>query len=86
MQGDLGLYAQRGHYQLIVREVQEDGVGKLAVEFEKLKQRLNAEGLFDEKRKKLLPICPRKIGIVTSPTGAALQDILVVILIKVVWL
>lgn len=76
LQGDLGLYAQRGHYQLIVREVQEDGVGKLAVEFEKLKQRLNAEGLFDEKRKKLLPICPRKIGIVTSPTGAALQDIL----------
>lgn len=76
LQGDLGLYAQRGHYQLIVREVQEDGVGKLAVEFEKLKQRLSAEGLFDEKRKKLLPICPRKIGIVTSPTGAALQDIL----------
>lgn len=76
IQGELSVYEQRGQYQLIVREVEEAGEGKLAIEFEKLKRKLKAEGLFDEARKRPIPKYPRRIGIVTSPSGAALQDIL----------
>lgn len=72
--GQVSVYAARGQYQLIVRAVQEDGVGRLQREFEALKKRLAAEGLFDRERKRKLPELPSVVGFVTSPTGAAVQD------------
>ena len=74
--GELNVYEVRGQYQLIVRVVVEDGVGRLQQEFEALKQRLSEEGLFDADRKKELPIMPATVGFITSPTGAAVQDFL----------
>jgi exodeoxyribonuclease VII large subunit len=70
------LYEATGRYQLIASAMEEAGKGSLQEQFEKLKARLAEEGLFDEARKKPLPLLPRKIGIVTSPTGAAIRDIL----------
>lgn len=72
--GEVSVYEARGQYQLIVRALVEDGVGRLQREFEALKRRLAAEGLFEESRKKRLPAMPATIGFVTSPTGAAVQD------------
>ncbi len=72
--GEVSVYEARGQYQLIVRAVLEDGVGRLQREFEALKQRLAEEGLFDAERKKSLPALPATIGFITSPTGAAVQD------------
>ncbi len=72
--GDVGVYEARGQYQLIVRTVVDDGVGALQREFEALKARLSAEGLFDPARKKAIPQMPGTVGFVTSPTGAAVQD------------
>ncbi len=72
----VGLYEPRGDYQLIVEQMEESGLGALQREFEALKARLAAEGLFDEARKRALPALPRRIGVVTSPTGAAIRDIL----------
>lgn len=72
--GELSVYAPRGTYQLIVRHVLKDGVGKLQREFERLKAQLLEEGLFDTERKKPIPQMPKAIGVITSPTGAALQD------------
>ena len=72
--GQISVYAARGQYQLILRAVVEDGVGRLQREFEALKRRLAEEGLFDPERKRALPELPAVVGIVTSPTGAALQD------------
>lgn len=77
--GRIGLYEVRGEYQLIVDEMEARGVGALLIAFEQLKARLDAEGLFDPRKKKSLPLLPQRLGIVTSPTGAALQDILKVI-------
>lgn len=74
--GSVGVYEQRGTYQLYVNEILPTGVGELYIQFERLKTRLRAEGLFAEERKRPLPSYPRHIGIVTSPTGAALRDIL----------
>jgi len=74
--GRVSVYEARGQYQLVVREVVEDGVGRLQQEFEALKRRLAAEGLFDAERKRALPALPRTIGFITSPTGAAVQDFL----------
>ncbi len=74
--GSLGVYEPRGDYQLIVDLMEPKGLGSLQLAFEQLKARLQAEGLFDSGRKKPLPMLPRCIGIVTSPTGAAIQDIL----------
>ena len=74
--GDLTVYEARGQYQLVVQLVQPKGVGALQARFEALKRKLQAEGLFDAARKKPLPPFPRTVGIVTSPTGAALQDML----------
>jgi exodeoxyribonuclease VII large subunit len=74
--GEVSVYEARGEYQLIVRAVLEDGVGRLQREFEALKARLAAEGLFARERKRALPSLPRTIGFVTSPTGAAVQDFL----------
>ncbi|MEN7972302.1 MAG: exodeoxyribonuclease VII large subunit [Verrucomicrobiota bacterium] len=70
------LYEANGRYQLIASEMEEAGKGSLQAQFEKLKAKLAAEGMFDESRKKPLPILPRKIGVVTSPTGAAIRDII----------
>lgn len=73
---EVSVYEPRGYYQLIVRVVVDHGQGRLQLELEKLKQRLAAEGLFDAGRKRPLPLLPSCIGLVTSPTGAALQDFL----------
>ena len=79
LQGDVTVYEARGQYQLIVRAVELQGVGALQVAFEKLKQKLAAEGLFAPERKRPLPKYPQRIGLVTSPTGAAIHDVLHVI-------
>ena len=73
-QGRVSVYEARGSYQLIVRSIQEDGVGRLQREFEALKRRLADEGLFERDRKRSLPVLPLRVGFVTSPTGAAVQD------------
>ncbi len=74
--GSIGLYDAGGSYQLYVTELILAGKGELYLAFERLKKKLQAEGLFDEVRKKPLPVFPRRVGIVTSPTGAAVRDIL----------
>ena len=74
--GRLGVYEARGEYQLYVEYLEPAGVGALQLAFEQLKQKLAAEGLFDLARKKPLPVLPRSIGVVTSPDGAAVRDIL----------
>jgi exodeoxyribonuclease VII large subunit len=79
LQGDVTVYEARGQYQLIVRAVELQGVGALQIAFEKLKQRLAAEGLFAPERKRPLPKYPQRIGLVTSPTGAAIRDVLHVV-------
>jgi exodeoxyribonuclease VII large subunit len=79
LQGDVTVYEARGQYQLIVRAVELQGVGALQVAFEKLKQKLTAEGLFAPERKRSLPKYPQRIGLVTSPTGAAIRDVLHVV-------
>ena len=74
--GRVSAFVRDGQYQIYVDEIVPDGVGSLYLAFEQLKQRLAAQGLFDEERKKPLPRYPERIGIVTSPTGAAIQDML----------
>ena len=74
--GRISLYEPRGDYQFIIEHLEEAGVGALKREFERLKAKLAAEGLFALERKRSLPRFPRRIGVVTSPTGAALRDIL----------
>ncbi len=74
--GRVSLYEPRGDYQLIVEHLEEAGVGALQREFERLKAKLAAEGLFARERKRTLPSFPRRIGVVTSPTGAAIRDVL----------
>jgi len=76
VRGRVGLYEPRGDYQLIAEHMEEAGLGALNREFERLKTKLAAEGLFAEKRKRELPRFPRRIGVVTSPSGAAIRDIL----------
>jgi exodeoxyribonuclease VII large subunit len=75
-QARLNVYLPRGEYQLVIESVEPLGVGALQKAFEQLKARLSAEGLFDECYKKNIPFLPRKIGVVTSPTGAVVKDIL----------
>ncbi|MBI5770416.1 MAG: exodeoxyribonuclease VII large subunit [Verrucomicrobia bacterium] len=74
--GEVSVYEARGQYQLIVRAVIEDGVGRLQREFEALKARLAAEGLFAAEKKRAIPAMPACVGFITSPTGAAVQDFL----------
>ncbi len=77
--GRVSIYEARGDYQLIVEQVEPAGEGELRRRFEALKKKLAAEGLFDEELKQPLPELPRRIGIVTSPSGAAIRDILTVL-------
>ncbi|TNI73552.1 exodeoxyribonuclease VII large subunit [Aeromonas media] len=79
VQARVSLYEPRGDYQLIIESMQPAGDGMLALRFEELKRRLDAEGLFDEGRKRQLPREPRAVGLVTSATGAALHDMLTVL-------
>ncbi len=74
--GELSVYEPRGSYQIIVRDVVEDGVGRLQREFERLKEKLRDEGLFEAERKKALPGLPTTVGVITSESGAALQDMI----------
>src|SRR5690606_20551183 len=72
----VSFYEARGEFQLIVESVEEAGEGLLRRRFEELKRRLKAEGLFAPERKKPIPRVPRRIGVITSPTGAAIRDVL----------
>jgi exodeoxyribonuclease VII large subunit len=74
--GRLSVYEARGEYQLYVEMLEPAGLGALQLAFEQLKAKLAAEGLFDPARKKPLPVLPRTVGVVTSPTGAVIRDIL----------
>ena len=74
--GRISVYPAGGNYQIYIDKMEVDGLGNLYVEFEKLKKKLQQEGLFDPAHKKEIPAFPRKIGIVTAPTGAAIKDIL----------
>ena len=76
VEGRISTYPATGAYQIYVEKMELDGLGNLYIEFEKLKKKLAAEGLFDTKYKKELPAYPSKIGIITAPTGAAIKDIL----------
>jgi exodeoxyribonuclease VII large subunit len=77
--GSVQLYEQQGRYQLYVDRLEPSGVGALALGVEQLKQRLSAEGLFDDRRKRSLPVLPRRVVVVTSRNGAALRDVCTVI-------
>jgi exodeoxyribonuclease VII large subunit len=77
--GSVQVYEQQGKYQLYVDRLEPSGVGALALGVEQLKQRLSAEGLFDERRKRALPLLPRRVVVVTSRNGAALRDVCTVI-------
>lgn len=79
VQGEVTVYEARGQYQLLVRAVELQGVGAWQLKFEQLKQKLAAEGWFAPERKRVLPRYPQRIGLVTSPTGAAIHDVLHVI-------
>lgn len=79
VRGRVSLYERDGQYQLYMEDMQPEGAGALQIAFEQLKERLAKEGLFDESAKRPLPAFPRKVGVITSPTGAAVRDILHVI-------
>lgn len=81
--GKIGVYEKRGQYQLYVDRIEPKGAGALQVAFEQLKAKLSREGLFDETTKKQIPFFPKRIGIVTSPTGAAIKDMLCTIFKRV---
>ncbi len=77
--GSITVYEPRGQYQIIIDQIEPKGIGALQLAFQQLKEKLEKEGLFDVSRKKPIPFIPQKIGIVTSPTGAAIKDILNII-------
>ena len=77
--GRISVYDKRGQYQLIAEKMEPKGIGALQIAFEQLKNKLRKEGLFDESRKRPIPYLPTRIGVVTSPTGAAIRDILNVV-------
>lgn len=79
VKGRVSLYEQGGEYQLIIDDMQPDGAGALAVAFEQLKKKLGEKGYFDEARKKPIPAFPKRVGIITSGTGAAIRDLINVI-------
>ena len=73
--GRVTLYGATGQYQYYIEDMQPDGIGALYQAYEQLKEKLQSKGLFDESHKKPIPYCPKTIGVITSPTGAAVQDI-----------
>lgn len=77
--GALSVYEPRGEYQIVVEYMEPKGLGALQLAFEQLKERLQVEGLFDDSRKRPIPMLPGRIGVITSPTGAAIRDILQVL-------
>jgi exodeoxyribonuclease VII large subunit len=79
VQGRIGVYQPRGDYQIILDYLEPLGIGALALAFEQLKEKLAAEGLFDEKIKRPLPFLPQRVAVITSPTGAAIRDFLKII-------
>lgn len=79
VRGRVDVYEKRGEYQLIIDEIETRGLGILAIRFELLKRRLKEEGIFDEKWKKRIPLLPASVGIITSPKGAAIRDMLKVV-------
>jgi exodeoxyribonuclease VII large subunit len=84
--GNVSVFEARGQYQLSVQILQPRGLGVLQAKFEALKRKLDAEGLFDAARKRMLPRFPKRIGIVTSPSGAAIRDMLNVLRRRAPWL
>ena len=83
--GEVSVYEARGQVQLIVKQVEDAGLGDLQAKFELLKRKLDAEGLFDPAVKKPLPKFPKTVGLITSPTGAALQDMLNILKRRAPW-
>ena len=79
IRGKITVYEPRGEYQIVIDYMEPKGIGALQLAFQQLKEKLLKEGLFDEELKKSIPLLPQKIGIVTSPTGAAIRDILNII-------
>jgi len=77
--GFISVFTRDGQYQLYIEDLQPDGIGALYIAFEKLKAHLEKEGLFAPERKRMLPFLPKRIGLITSPTGAAIRDLLTVI-------
>lgn len=82
IRGQLSVYSQRGQYQIIARHMEKVGMGEILLRLEALKNELKAKGWFDSTRKKLLPTLPDRIGVVTSPTGAVIRDILHVLTLR----
>lgn len=76
IRGRVSIYERDGRYQLYIDDMQPDGVGALAVAFEQMKEKLSKAGLFDNEHKMRIPEMPQKIGVISSPTGAAIQDVL----------
>lgn len=76
IRGRVSLYERDGRYQLYIDDMQPDGIGALAIAFEQMKEKLSKAGLFDSEHKKRIPEIPEKIGVISSPTGAAIQDVL----------
>ncbi|MBO0995283.1 exodeoxyribonuclease VII large subunit [Bacillus sp. SD088] len=79
IKGNISVYEQSGQYQIYVQEMLPDGIGELFLAYEQLKEKLEKEGLFQASHKKSIPVYPQKIGIITSPTGAAVRDIITTI-------
>jgi exodeoxyribonuclease VII large subunit len=79
VEGKISIYPARGQYQIYVHKMQPDGIGSLHLAYEQLKKRLEKEGLFREELKQAIPKIPAKVGVVTSPTGAAIRDIISVV-------
>ncbi|MBS4194615.1 exodeoxyribonuclease VII large subunit [Lederbergia citri] len=79
IRGSISVYESSGQYQIYVQEMLPDGIGELFLAYEQLKNRLEQEGLFHPDKKKRIPVYPKKIGVITSPTGAAIRDIITTI-------
>jgi exodeoxyribonuclease VII large subunit len=77
--GRIAIYEKRGEYQLVADAAEPDGIGSLYLAFEQLRQRLQEEGLFDADRKRPIPVFPRRVAVITSPTGAAIQDVCTIV-------
>jgi exodeoxyribonuclease VII large subunit len=79
VRGEISLYEPSGQYQIYIKEMRPDGIGELFLAYEQLKQRLELEGLFAKETKKTIPLYPRTVGVITSPTGAAIRDVITTI-------